>query len=83
MDKEFECLRKDLLDIQINQNTCSENEHVGKVEKLNWKIKERTRGIYNTLHFKKNAWLTCRQKCLYCYILAKHISPITGHAIVP
>ena len=39
MDGEFECLRGDLSAIQIELNTSSENEHVGKVERVNRTIK--------------------------------------------
>ena len=53
MDGEFEPMRPDLLGNNIHLNTCSESEHVGEVERVNWTIKERTQGIYNTVPFEK------------------------------
>ena len=39
--------------MHINLNVCSESEHVGEVERQNRTVKERVRGIYNTLPFQK------------------------------
>ena len=53
MDGEFKCLRNDLLNNQIQLNVCSESEHVGEIERLNRTVKERVRGLFNTIPFKK------------------------------
>ena len=53
MDGKFACIRGDLAQLQINLNACSNNEHVGEIERLNLTVKKRVRGIYNTLPFKK------------------------------
>ena len=53
MDGKFACIRGDLTQLQINLNVCSNDEHVGEIERLNLTVKKRVRGIYNTLPFKK------------------------------
>ena len=53
MDGVFESLRGALAEKNIESNICSENEHVGEIEQTNRTIKERCRGIYNTLPFTK------------------------------
>jgi hypothetical protein len=50
MDREFECLRSDLPD--INLNTTAASEHVPDVERQIRFIKERSRAIRSTLPFK-------------------------------
>ena len=52
MDGKFACIRGNLAELQINLNICSNDEHVGDIEQLNHTVKERVRGIYNTLLFK-------------------------------
>ena len=52
MDGEFASLEKNLLGEQIKLNLCSNNEHVGDIERLIRTVKERTCGIYNTLPFE-------------------------------
>ena len=37
----------------IHTNICSESKHVGEIERHNRTVKERVRGIFNTLPFKK------------------------------
>ena len=51
MDNEFEKLQN-LVPI-LTINTTAEKEHVPEVERKIWLIKERGRGILNTLQFKK------------------------------
>ena len=53
MDGKFESIQSDLLKNHINLNICSKSEHVGKIERQNRTVKERVRGIYNMLPFKK------------------------------
>ena len=53
MDGQFTCIRVNLAELQININICSNDEHAGEIERLNRTIKERFRGIYNTLPFDK------------------------------
>ena len=52
MDGQFVCIRGDLTVLHINMNICSNNKHVGEIEQLNCTVKERVRGIYNTIYFK-------------------------------
>ena len=53
MDGAFESLRGALAEKDIEPNICSENEHVGEIERTNRTVKERCRGVYNTLPFNK------------------------------
>ena len=53
MDGKFACIRRNLLELQINLNICSNNEHVGEIELLNRTVQERAIGINNTIPFKK------------------------------
>ena len=53
MDGAFESLRGALAEKNIEPSICSENEHVGEIKQTNCTIKERCRGIYNTLPFTK------------------------------
>ena len=53
MDGAFESLRVELANKHIEANTCSRNEHVGEIERTNRTVKERCRGIFNTIPFKK------------------------------
>ena len=53
MDGEFATLEKPLLHEQISLNTCSEDEHVGDIERLIQTVKERCRDIYCTLPFNR------------------------------
>jgi hypothetical protein len=57
VDNEFEPLRGDLLDIGMQLNVVSNDEHVPEIERQIRTIKERTRCVYNTLPFK---WLPSR-----------------------
>jgi hypothetical protein len=50
MDHEFECLRGDLP--ELNLNTSAANEHVPDVERQIRVLKERSRAIRSTLSFK-------------------------------
>jgi hypothetical protein len=53
-DGEFESMRGDLLDLGMELNVVSNDEHVPKkVERYIRTIKERTRCVYNTLPFKR------------------------------
>ncbi len=51
MDGEFEVLRDDLAEIGVSLNTAAPDKHVGDIERYICTIKERIRGIYNTLPF--------------------------------
>jgi len=51
MDNEFECLRNLVPIIEIN--TTAANEHVPEIERRIRLIKERARGVLNTLPYKK------------------------------
>eukprot|EP00978_Attheya_sp_CCMP212_P001005 scaffold2069_cov43-Attheya_sp.AAC.3 len=53
MDGQFDHLRADLADMQIELNTVSENEHVPEIERHIQTNKEQTRCIYNMLPFKR------------------------------
>ena len=53
LDGEFKFMELRILDIGITLNTCSNNEHVGEIKHLIRTVKERARGTYNTLPFKK------------------------------
>ena len=53
MDGQFLCIRGNLAELQIKLNICSNDRHVGEIEQLNHTVKERVRGIYNTLPFNK------------------------------
>jgi hypothetical protein len=53
MDGEFEPLRGELADIGVALNVAAPDEHVGDIERYIRTIKERMRGICNTLPFKK------------------------------
>eukprot|EP00957_Ditylum_brightwellii_P052661 3992591-Ditylum_brightwellii.AAC.1 len=53
MDGQFECLRNVLTGRGINLKICSEDEHVGKVERANCTVRERVRGIYTTLPYER------------------------------
>ena len=47
------CIRGNLAELKINLNICSNNEHVGDIERLNCTVKERDRGIC----WKPTKWL--------------------------
>ena len=53
MDVHFEPLHGDLADMGIQLNTVSNDEHVPEIERQIRTLKERTRGIYCTLPFRK------------------------------
>jgi len=53
MDGEFEPLRGVLAEMGITMNTTSREEHVPVAERRIRTLKERVRGIYNTLPFTK------------------------------
>ena len=53
MDGQFACIRRNLAELQININACSNNEHVREIERLNQTVKESVRGVYSTIPFKK------------------------------
>ena len=50
MDMEFETVRAECPSLPIN--TCAANEHVPEIERAIRLVKERARGVYNTLPFK-------------------------------
>ena len=53
MNGQFACIMWNLSEQQTNLNICSNDEHMGKIERLNTTVKELVRGIYNTLPFNK------------------------------
>ena len=53
MDGQIECMRGDLLGMQVPLNTTSRDEHVGDVERFILTVKERMRCTYTTLPFKQ------------------------------
>ena len=53
MDRQFESIRGDLAEMQINLNTVSNDEHVPEVERYIRTIKERAHCVYNTLPFRR------------------------------
>ena len=53
MDGQFEPLRGNLADMGLQLNTMSNDEHVPEIEWQIRTLKERTRGIYCTLPFRK------------------------------
>ena len=53
MDGQFACIRENLAELQIKLNIFSNNKHMGEIKQLNCTVKERVRGVYNTLPFKK------------------------------
>ena len=40
MDGKFACIKGDLAKLQINLNICSNDEHMGEIERLNCTVKE-------------------------------------------
>ena len=54
VDRQFACLEEGLRGSRnIALNTCSNDEHVGEIERMIRTVKERCRGVYNTLPFRK------------------------------
>ena len=53
MDGQLEQLHGDLADMGIQLNTVSNDEHVPEIERQIRTLKERTRGIYCNLPFRK------------------------------
>jgi hypothetical protein len=51
MDGQFECLRADLAEMQINLNVVSNDEHVPEIERRQQTVKERVRCVWNTLDY--------------------------------
>ena len=51
MDKEFDAVRAECPNLPIN--TCAANEHMPKIERTMRAVKNRARGVYNTLPFKE------------------------------
>jgi hypothetical protein len=51
MDGQFESLRANLANLQINLNMVSNDEHIPKIKQRICTVKERTRCIYNTFPF--------------------------------
>jgi Reverse transcriptase (RNA-dependent DNA polymerase)/Zinc knuckle len=52
MDGEFECLRGNLLDIGVELNTASRDEHVPQIERYIRTLKERMRCMYHGTPYK-------------------------------
>ena len=53
MDSQFEALRGTLSEMKITMNICSEAEHIGNIERLKRRVKERARGVVMHLPYKK------------------------------
>ena len=53
MDGQFKPLRDNLYGLCIHLNICGSNSQIGEIDRMIYVIKERIRGTYNTLEFKK------------------------------
>jgi predicted fused transcriptional regulator/phosphomethylpyrimidine kinase len=53
MDGEFESLCPELINLGMSLNTASRDEHVPEIERRIRTVKERVRGVWNTIPFKK------------------------------
>ena len=53
MEGQFKCVESFLQGKHVNLNLCSNDEHIGEIERLICTIKERCRGIFNTITFNK------------------------------
>ena len=53
MDGQFEPLQGAVAEMKITMNVCSEAEHMGDIERLKRKVKERARGVVMHLPYKK------------------------------
>ena len=53
MDGQFQCLEGPLSKDDITLNICSNDEHVGEIERMIRTIKDRTRCIYTSLPFER------------------------------
>jgi hypothetical protein len=66
-DNEFETLRGELAQKQIQLNTAAPDEHVPETEQFNRTIKDRCHAIFNTLPFK-NAPHIMSEHMIYFFI---------------
>eukprot|EP00957_Ditylum_brightwellii_P168445 12821992-Ditylum_brightwellii.AAC.1 len=53
MDNQFECIRSRLTGKGIDLIVCSEDEHIGDIERLNRTVQERVRAAYVTVPFER------------------------------
>jgi hypothetical protein len=53
VDGKFESLRPELANLGMSLNTASRDEHVPEIERRIRTVKERVRGVWNTIPFKK------------------------------
>jgi hypothetical protein len=93
-DNEFETLRGELAQHQIQLNTAAPDEHVPEIERFNRIIKDRCRAIYSILPFKKIPHMMVAHMVYFSILwinsfpakggLSSHVSPrtiITGLTI--
>ena len=52
-DNEFEPMRAQLMDVKVNLNVASNNEHIPEIERHIRTVKDRVRCMYNAVSFKK------------------------------
>ena len=53
MGLQFEPIKGDIEELQINMNVVSEDKHVTEIERYIQTVKERVRGAHTTLPFQK------------------------------
>eukprot|EP00560_Eucampia_antarctica_P002872 CAMPEP_0197841412 /NCGR_PEP_ID=MMETSP1437-20131217/46161_1 /TAXON_ID=49252 ORGANISM="Eucampia antarctica, Strain CCMP1452" /NCGR_SAMPLE_ID=MMETSP1437 /ASSEMBLY_ACC=CAM_ASM_001096 /LENGTH=139 /DNA_ID=CAMNT_0043451161 /DNA_START=1375 /DNA_END=1794 /DNA_ORIENTATION=+ len=53
MDGQFKTIESQLLDAQITLNSTTADKHVAEIERMIQVVKERIRGVYTTVPFKR------------------------------
>eukprot|EP00957_Ditylum_brightwellii_P107942 8233777-Ditylum_brightwellii.AAC.1 len=53
MDGQFECLREKLTGKGIDLIICSEDEHIGEIERLNQTVSERVRAAFASVPYER------------------------------
>ena len=77
MDGQFQHMENQITGLGITLNICSRKEHVSEIERNIRTVKERVRGVYNTLPFKKmpRRLIIELVKCCIFWLNAIHPSP--------
>ena len=77
MDGQFQPMENQITGLGITLNICSRAEHVSKIERNIRTVKERVRGVYNTLPFKKMPGRLIIELVKFCifWLNAIHPSP--------
>ena len=78
MIKAFKSLRAALAEKHIKSSICSENEHVGEIERTNHTVKEQCRGIFNTLPFDQMPGQMVAELTIQCGFMVKHIPSLAS-----